>query len=537
MNPAAEIAYPAIAPRIQAVARHARMIWRRQRPVVASLWGEPLLDCSENLTSVALQGWRDDLGALARSVDRVRTEGASPLDDVLCDELARFCREQIFEAEVLRPYETSLAPYLHLIALGLVPFETGDHRSDDHAPLLEGRLAAALGWLRCARERQLAIASPAVEHFASELARAVDVLGDSWTQFAGIRQAASRLASEIGRFPRGGMAVDDGCSQRADPLRVCAASVIEERMWQALGQLDSRGLKLPAPEWDGDVWTRMAGGAPGEPTGDAAVDWLVIASAALRRYDGFPSVSGGASIVRASPLLNLLVPDALFLRSAARGGRLVLSTRLYSDGRPLSRRDRLYLALIAAHELTPGHQEHAWRGASSPVAPLSDMAPDSAGLEGWAVYAERAVGEIDRSAVAVCAYQMLRRLIPATLRLTYLDSGAKAVAALREKIVARHPHVPRELLLQPRSNKHLPYAFGFVETERQLLRVQDACGDRRLARNAYAAQGPIGAASAARLAIDSLRGEKPADRICESPMTTAIKTDESAEHPWRSIHD
>jgi hypothetical protein len=213
-----------------------------------------------------------------------------------------------------------------------------------------------------------------------------------------------------------------------------------------------------------------------------------------------------AACQRASPILSLLVPEALFFPAPVEHvpGRLVMSGHFHERTRTVSRHDRLYCALVVAHEVCPGHHEHAWRRSDAPFADYGDFLYNPIGIEGWAIYAERAIADVDAFAGAVCNFQIIRRLLPAALTLARLNRGAHIATALLGKIVDECPVLKPEIGMAGRvRDTSLVYAVGLIETERELATLHDR---PELGSNwsklceSYLMQGPITPSSAGRLA-------------------------------------
>ena len=215
-------------------------------------------------------------------------------------------------------------------------------------------------------------------------------------------------------------------------------------------------------------------------------------------------------IRRSDGIIDTIAPEALYLADRKTAGLFLNWQRDETEG-PMPRRQLLYLAFLVAHELVPGHHTQ-YAGFDETQAFLMDPY----GSEGWAVYAERFVTQIDPSAAAVLSYQRIRRLLPCLLTLFNVVSGKEEVRDYLSDLCASCPSLAAEVrrpnFLRAMRHSNLTYGIGLAETEAELRRlrrdVPASVTDYEL-YSAFLAPGPISTRAAAQLARYNLSGVLP----------------------------
>jgi hypothetical protein len=181
--------------------------------------------------------------------------------------------------------------------------------------------------------------------------------------------------------------------------------------------------------------------------------------------------------------------------------------------RTVSRSQAAYVALLTAHELSPGHHHHL-EMMRSDLAYASDVLAEATGLEGWAVHAEGVAASLlehrepfeQLELPRVALLHRLRRLL-AALRWVVGRSqdgdAAMTTASFMRRLNKGDAdflgHVDRQEAWGPAH-----YGVGLVEIESAIEALSSRLHDRGLAAERLVAQGPLRPQSALRLALDSL---------------------------------
>jgi hypothetical protein len=192
----------------------------------------------------------------------------------------------------------------------------------------------------------------------------------------------------------------------------------------------------------------------------------------MRRATADRLAGGGsarATLVFEPPAHSLPMANGLFLPATDGGGRVLISTARFGAGLA-DRRARLFLAMTVAHEGSPGHAEHHLHASLGPYAAFLDLLHNAVAREGWGMNAEAQVSTVDPEATGICAYHLIRRLLPAAEQLVRLIDGEAAARALRRDCASRSPELAAEMNTPGRfgSIRPLVYAAGLVSTEHAL---------------------------------------------------------------------
>jgi hypothetical protein len=536
-----------VSPEVHGIAERIRSAWKTWRPITGSLWDDVSLHAAEDLSDRALGEWIQVLRSLDQEVGNIRTRTSTLVEASLARELHRFIQEQRYQAEVIRPFTSTLSAYLQLIGLGLYPF-TLVAPTSAVIEALRQRLEAAIGWLDEATRRQadgLLIVTQFEAQQAAILADGIDALLRA-EQFKRLHARSATLCEQLRRWSPSGAQLQDLLQRQLRQRAHMQPDDIEHLLLNCFGTDKSLSWWQEAcadrlhAEIDRLNTAEVRWGSLAEATNDCGWDhgaWGMSdqelhAQGASQAHDVLAwaqhvyhtlqkTVAGSylsktapdAAIEFAPPVAEILVSPALFLRTPTRAAdhRLVLSSLLQRTPQPWTRRVRTHMTLTIAHELCPGHHEHIWRRGGGALAPYIGFVQNSIGLEGWAVYAERVVITCDPSLSPMYHYGTIRRLLPSTLLLTKLAKGADVAQQLLEDSIRRCPAiVPHAGRPGQLSGTSLSYTVGLIETERALAafhqRTHAHLSQDRLVES-YLQQGPITPASAVELALAALEIE------------------------------
>jgi len=193
---------------------------------------------------------------------------------------------------------------------------------------------------------------------------------------------------------------------------------------------------------------------------------------------------------------------------------------------------------LIAHELCPGHHEHADRSRRGPLAPMSEFAMSPSAFEGWALYAEAQIRSLDDALSSTCEqtlrFYRIRRLMPAVTLLTTLESGGDASATAKARWYRAIPAAWASRL--PTSGKApwptLSYAVGFLETERVLenLKRTVAAPSGAALYERFLSYGPIAPENAARLVRDEI-GAQMRRPVTATASQQTRRSDRNSDEP------
>lgn len=240
-----------------------------------------------------------------------------------------------------------------------------------------------------------------------------------------------------------------------------------ERINTVSGTPDALVVCSQQVEWDASMWGASQQESPEHPT----LVWLRQVHRVLSQHAFVPIQ--GVKLEVGPELMTVVAPEALFLPAPT--STLWINPNMVKRQTPLTRREKLYLASLVAHEIL-GHHQHDLGSQQSPAQPHLQVLQNPFTLEGWAVHAELAVLQVDPTATAVVGYQRFRRLLPPVLTLTQLLQGPQAVKQLVRALVRQCPDLlpefqrPNFLPFMRRSNP--TYGVGLIEVEYQLLKQQ-----------------------------------------------------------------
>ncbi len=499
----------ALTPSVAEILRSAHHLWRRHRPIAASRWGPPVLDATMDLSDQGLEHWRGALASLQTSVTTARREVFSPLDEAVLAELQRFIHEQMIQDA--QEFQVRITPYLHLITHALLPFHLPPPQDLEMNIALQDRLGDCVDWLRQGQRRLEAGALGVAEgdrlmasHLAQSLAQwnnpylgpGVVALREQLFQWAQIpprppKQPSPRINARwyleaVLDIPHSIEQIQELCAER---LRVEV---------NHLGRTLSTNATTITPP------ATLDGRDASE---ESALAWIDRIAADLRRHvEGviLDQVGPPARVCPVPDLLAPLVDDALYLPPTTTGGPSqgagwFLFPRAFLESAVEPQR-RAALMAIVAHEVCPGHGEQLRRAARSPLTLLYEITRSPIGLEGWAVWAEGAILQMQDvppgAEIGVYAHRV-RRLLAAVQVLTAVTEGREAAQTRTTKLLAPLPFLERQRLLAVHHRRGwvpVMYAVGLMETERALDKVAEKLGvhsaDSTVAE-AFLAWGPL----------------------------------------------
>lgn len=499
------------------------------------MMGSLVLDKAEDLSDEGLTGWIDELESLENEVNTLRSRAITSVDIILCGELDRFVQEKKYQAQIQQPFLKSLSAYLHLVVAGLLPFDLSPDLPDVTEEPLGLRLQAAENWLALAARRQangiLAVTEAEVKQ-AVALATTIEDLVRRKHITSQVLNLSTRVCEQLRRW-RPSQSERDNIANRWQPEHIdyllshCLGTGKSLAWWQeklverlvveieTLNKSEAMGNSLQLfterTDWDDNRWGSLdleSGENYGVVDSHSVIAWFEIVYRRLREVvigSYLQQPAPPVPIQIAPPIVQFLVIEALFLPFplGTATGRLLLSPLILGT-KPLTRRNRVYLAVMAAHELCPGHHEQFWHCQRAILAPYLDILQSSIGLEGWALVCEKIVAEYDPSTAAVVSYHAIRRLMPAALVLTQLQKGREAANRLLRMILGRCPALVSEAGRSGRiSETSLPYAVGLVETEYYLAQLHERLGPEATwleTRERYLDQGLLTPASTAHIA-------------------------------------
>ncbi|NOK60648.1 MAG: hypothetical protein GFH27_549297n248 [Chloroflexi bacterium AL-W] len=530
----------------QKLAEKTRSLWRQHRPVTASLWGEPILHRAEDLSTRGHEGWISALETLALETNNICSQVTTLADIVLCNEIARFIDYQLYQATTQRPYHKRLISYLSLISTALLPFTLKTEYLSTMKEALTERLTTINTWLDYAEihytSGELTVSSAEVSQ-AIVLATAIaDFISRQECQTHHLQEEGNKICLQLRRWEeerpqrttpsqkvQNNQQQENQIDQFNHLLTQCYGtlkpldwwqSTLVERLWievETLNQAEAQGDTLQAAatasDWNYEVWghpqeTNKA--LPDEPKDPYHIlGWITQAYNSLQTSlteHNIINTSPPTSIAVAPPITQILVPEALFLRVTHGNspGQLLVSPLLLQRQQPLLRREFLRLAIIAAHELCPGHYQHVDQQSKSIFAPYFDFLQNPIGFEGWAVYGERFITHIDPSAQAISSYHLIRRLLPNALIFTNIYRGREEANKLLQQVIRQCPSLaPSAGRPGFLSESSLVYAIGLIETETSIEELRAHLGsevDRAETYRRYLSQGPIAPSAVVKLA-------------------------------------
>lgn len=511
---------------MEALLNRVRHSWRRHQPVGTSRLNASVLDRADDLSSGGLESWVESLRSHRREAVALKETASSPVDRIVCSALERALSEQLYRAEVLRPYERQAMAYLRLLALGLLPFDLlgrdREKRHDkDHQQLLIGRLHDGLNWLAYARVRLdegLLPTTPELIPGATRLQQAILELVEPWAEAAElgvqaqIREAAERLISALDELKaivaRPRTVQTQGAKQPSPDPETLLRDVFG--LNQPLGWLTEqfcaraeasvRALKALAEAGDASNST------PVSLSREGLTQRLLSAYYELRLtmipLIGDPAAP--AEIEPSSSLAAFLAPDALYVGKLMGLGDARLLVDLgppHSSEICLSVRSWAYLCVLLAHELCPGHHEHVVHGDALGFGWAMDVLESSVGLEGWGTYAETlllsaaealsANLQVPYSDLVITAHlQRLRRLLSGLLWCVRHTQGQAAARRMLDDFMRRIPQ-PEAARLQRWGWPALHYGVGLVWTEEALSQLGRTLTDRSACHALYLSVGPL----------------------------------------------